>query len=121
MPSLPTAATLSRWLRRAGTLPRGDVLDIHIDLEHNTDLHNLVFLTATYTPDTPSALPRHLVVKTPLVQSSDDSHSHGELQFYRKVSSVLPTPPVVQCLALIGSDDVDSGTIVLEDLRATHD
>ena len=119
--SSPTAATLSRLLRASGTLRSGDIAHIEIDLQHNTDLSKLVFLTATYTSDAPADLPRHLVIKTPLVQSSQDDHSRGELQFYRRVSSVLSCPPVPQCLAAIESDDGNAGIIVLEDLRATHD
>ena len=113
--SLPMAATLSRWLRDAGTLPQGEIADVHIDLEHTTDISKLVFLTATYTPDAPSDLPRHLVVKSP------HGDIRNELQFYREVAPVLASPPVVQCLAAIENAGGNSETIVLEDLRATHD
>jgi hypothetical protein len=119
--SSPTAATLSRLLRASGALRSGDIAHVHIDLEHKTDLSKLVFLTATYTPDAPAGLPRHLVIKTPLVQSSHDDHSRSELQFYRRVSTILSCPPVPLCLAAIDNDAETSGTIVLEDLRATHD
>lgn len=114
--SSPTAATLSRLLRASGTLNSGDIAHIDIDLEHNTHFSKLVFLTATYTADAPADLPRHLVIKSPHVESTN--HSHSELDFFRKVSPLLASPPVVQCLAGLESDD---GTIVLEDLRATHD
>ena len=111
--SLPTAATLSNWLRRSGALPRGDVAHVQIDLEHKTTISKLVFVTAAYTPDAPTDLPRNLVVKTPLTQTSDTS----EIQFYREVAPLLPAPPLVRSLATVA----DEGTIVLEDLRATHD
>ena len=119
--SLPTATTLSRLLRASGALPTGDIAQIQIALVHKSHWSRLVFLTATYTPDAPPKLPRHLAVKSPLEQPNGDNHTRAELQFYRKVSAVLACPPVPQCLAAIESDDVNSETIVLEDLRATHD
>jgi hypothetical protein len=109
---LPTAATLSDWLRRAGALPNGAVEHVHVDLAHKTEISKLVFLTATYTDDAPSDLPRHLVVKSPLIQPDVNNES----QFYREVVSSLASPPVVRCLAI-----VEDGVLVLEDLRATHD
>jgi ecdysteroid kinase len=109
---LPTAAILSDWLRRSGTLPSGAVEHVHVDLTHKTEISRLVFLTATYTPDAPPNLPRRLVVKSPLVQIKIDNES----QFYREVAPGLTSPPVVRCLAI-----ADDGVLVLEDLRATHD
>ena len=111
---LPTAATLSDWLRRSGSLPSGAVEHVHIDLAHKTDISRLVFLTATYTPDAPPDLPRHIVVKSPFVQPE----VHNESQFYREVVPMLASPPVAPCLAIV---EDDSEIIVLEDLRATHD
>jgi hypothetical protein len=113
-----TAATLSSWLRRSGSLPGGDISEIHIDLEHSAPISKLYFLTATYTPDAPADLPRHLVVKSPWVQASGDG---PEMQFYRDVAPTLATPPLVRCLAAIENSAEMTETIVLEDLRATHD
>src|SRR5262249_40522417 len=118
---LPPAAILSRWLRRSGTLPRGGVSHVQIELERETTISKLVFLTATYTPDAPTNLPCRIVVKSPLAKTSDGDYSRSELQFYRELSPVLATPPVVRCLAAIEHDDENSGTLVLEDLRITHD
>src|SRR5256885_10828351 len=119
--SRPTAAILSRWLRDSGSLTRGDVTHIEIDLEHKTDISRLFFLTATYSADAPSGLPRRLVVKTPPLQASAEDYSPSELKFYREVAPLLASPPVVRCLAVVENEERDSGTIVLEDLRATHD
>lgn len=104
---------LSDWLRRSGTLPTGDIASLEIDLEHKTDISTLVFVNATFTPDAPADLPARMVVKTPL--SAD--HRPAEVQFYREVAPGLPIPPLVRCLATVEND----GTIVLEDLRATHE
>ena len=119
--SLLTAATLSRWLRSSGALPRGEVSDLSIDLEHKTHISNLIFLTATYTPDAPTNLPNRLVVKTSLVQPSGVNYNSTELQFYRDLAPILRSPPVVRCLAAIENENGFPGALVLEDLRATHD
>jgi len=113
--SLLTAETLSHWLRRSGTLPRGMVSSVHVELEHETPISRLVFLTATYSADAPE-LPRCLVVKSPL-KTPALSDASSELQFYRRLAPILGTPPAVRCLATID----DTNTVVLEDLRATHD
>jgi hypothetical protein len=105
---LPTAATLSDLLRR-------DVAHIHVELEHKTPISTLFFLTATYTPDAPPDLPRHIVVKSPLVPPTADC----ELKFYREVAPIIGSPPLVNCLAAV--ENGSSEIIVLEDLRATHD
>jgi len=107
MQELPTAATLSDWLRH-------DVAHIHLDLEHKTPISTLFFVTATYT-DAPPDLPRHIVVKSPLVPPTADC----ELKFYREVASIIGSPPLVNCLAAV--ENGSSEVIVLEDLRATHD
>jgi len=113
-----TAKTLSRWLRRAGTLPRGTVTDVRIELEIETNISKLVFLTVAYSAEAQADLPRRLVVKSPLIPPTFSDGS-SEVQFYRQLASIIGTPPVVRCLAAI--EDCDTGTIVLEDLRATHD
>ncbi len=122
MPDLSlTAETLSRWLRGAGTLPRGTVTDLHIELEFETTISKLVFLTVAYSAEAGADLPRRLVVKSPLIQPTPPTLSDGtsEVQFYRQLASSIGTPPLVRCLAAI--EDGNTGTIVLEDLRDTHD
>ena len=115
--SWPTAAKLSRWLRHSGSLACGSVTHVDVALEHKSEISSLFFLTATYSVDAPSDLPRRLVVKTPPAQAGGEDYSPSELQFYREVAPPLASPPVVRCLAVIENE----GTIVLEDLRATHD
>jgi hypothetical protein len=116
-----TAATLSRWLRRAGTLPRGAVLNVHVELETDTPISSLVFLTATYSSDAPNNLSPHLVVKSPLNPPGVREETGSEVQFYRLLAPALGSPPLVRCYAAIDDAEEDRGTIVLEDVRATHD
>lgn len=118
--SLPTAATLSRWLRESGALPRGDVADVQLDVEHKTDISKLVFLTATYSHDAPGDLPSRLVVKSVLVHPNPADYDRAELRFYREFAPHLGTPPAVRCLAVVEDEAELSGTVVLEDVRATH-
>lgn len=99
-----TAETLSHWLGHA-------VTDLAIDLELETQISKLVFLTVAYSAEAPADLPRHLVVKSP------HNAENSEVQFYRQLAPVMETPPLVRCFASIE----DTSTIVLEDLRSTHD
>lgn len=116
MPGLSfTADTLSSWLQRSGTLPRGTVTGVRIDLEFEAANSRLDFLRVEYSDEAPADLPRHLVVKSPLV-SSPAGYGTSEVQFYREIASSIGSPPLVRCLATI-----DDGVIVLEDIRATHD
>ena len=117
-----TAVTLSRWLRRAGTLPRGGVVGVQIELETDTPISTLVFLTATYSSDVPSNLTPHLVVKSPLNPPRvRDEETSSEVQFYRLLAPVLGSPPLVRCYAAIDDDETECDTLVLEDVRASHD
>ena len=113
-----TALVLSDWLRQSGTLPHGAVVDVHVELEFETPNAKLVFLTATYSPDAPRNLARRLVVKSPLTPPEGTS---TEVEFYRLLAPVLGTPPLVRCYAAIEDGDGDTGTLVLEDVRSTHD
>ncbi len=115
-----TATILSRSLRRWGTLPCGAIADVRVELEIKTTISKLVFLTATYSPDAPANLPRHMVVKSSLNAPTILDDSSVEVQFYRRLAPVLGTPPLVRCLAAIEDGDGDPSTVVLEDLRATH-
>jgi len=113
-----TRDKLSDWLSRAGTLPRGAVTDVCVELEIETTTSNMVFVTVAYSAEAPADLPRRLVVKSPLTPPTLSDGS-GEVQFYRQLAGTIGTPPLVRCLAAI--EDSDTTTIVLEDLRATHD
>lgn len=116
-----TAATLSRWLRRSGTLQYGTITDVQIELEIESTTSTLAFLTAAYSSDAPANLPRQIVIKSPLNRPSVRAEGVGEVEFYRRLSPVLGTPPLVRCLAALEDGEGEAGTIVLEDLRATHD
>jgi hypothetical protein len=118
-----TAATLSRWLRVAGTLPRGAVVGVQVELETDTPFSSLVFLTATYSSDASNNLTPHLMVKSPLSKIAQPGvrEESSEVQFYRLLAPVLGSPPLARCYAAIDDAERDRGRLVLEDLRFTHD
>lgn len=118
MRSLLTAATLTDALRRCGNLPSGAVANIDVEQTIKTSTSTLTFLTAAYTAGVPSSLPRRLIVKSPLFFETTRS---GEAHFYRRIAPLLPGPPLVPCVAALDEADGDSDTVVLEDLRGTHD
>jgi hypothetical protein len=116
-----TPKLLTEWLRRSDTLRSGGIADIRIDQEFKTSISTLTFLTATYTPDVPTDLPSRLVVKSPLVPISEPNDHVGEARFYRRLAPTLAGAPLVRCLAALDERDPDGETLVLEDLRDTHD
>ena len=113
-----TAETLSDLLHRAGALPSGRVTEICIELEYETAISKLLFIRVAYSAEAPTHLPQSLVVKSPHISPSvNDGYTEG--QFYHQLAPEIGTPPLVRCLAAI--EDAGKETIVLEDLRATHD
>lgn len=116
-----TAATLSDWLRRSGGLPAGAVADIRVEDEIDTSISTLTFLTATYAADVPADMPRRLIVKSPHVPLKTPGDGSGESHFYRSVAPLLGAPPLVRCVAALDEGDGHPETVVLEDLRGTHD
>src|SRR5215203_5033581 len=92
-----TAETLSHWLRHAGTLPRGEVAGLHIELQIETTTSNMVFLTAAYSAAAPANLPRSLVVKSPFT-TLNLSALNNEAQFYSQLAPNIGSPPLVRCL-----------------------
>lgn len=118
----PLSATiLSDWLRRSAGLRPGAVTDIRVEQEIDTSISTLTFLTATYTSDVPADMPRRLIVKSPHVSAKTRGDSTGESHFYRSVAPLLEGPPLVRCLAALDEGDGEPETVVLEDLRSTHD
>lgn len=116
-----SATTLSEWLRRSAGLPSGAVTDIRVEQEIDTSISTLTFLTATYTSDVPDDIPRRLIVKSPHAPARTRGGGTGEAHFYRGIAPFLKGPPLVRCLAALEEDDGGPETIILEDLRATHD
>jgi hypothetical protein len=112
---------LSDWLRRSGSLTSGDVRHVRIEQELETSISKLSFITVTYSADAPAHLPRQLVVKSPLNSARNRTGPNREVDFYRGLAPLVGTPPLVRCLASLEESDDHPETIVLEDLRGTHD
>lgn len=116
-----TAAELSAWLRASGALRSGAVADIRVQQQIETAISSLTFLIATYTADVPPDMPRCLLVKSPHAPLPARDGGNGEAHFYRSVAPQLDGPPLVRCVAAREETSGHHETIVLEDLRATHD
>src|SRR5215472_34138 len=114
------AATLSNWLRNCGTLSRGDVAEVSLDLRTDTGVSCLDFVKVKYAGAVPPDLPERLVIKRPLGTPLSQDTCSAEALFYRRHAGQVGTPPTVRCLAAIEAVDRSPSTIVLEDLRTTH-
>lgn len=116
-----TATTLTRWLRSFGTLSAGAVTSVRIELEFETTISRLVFLSVSYSRDASPDLPVRLVVKSSLFPPAVGDGRTAEAQFYRQLAPSVATPPLIRCFATSEGDESEPGIIVLEDVRATHD
>jgi aminoglycoside phosphotransferase (APT) family kinase protein len=113
-----SAKRLTAWLRSSGAMPNGRVTNVEVDLEAPTEVSTLTFLRATYSADAPVALPTALVVKRP---GAMPDAAGREVEFFRRLAPTLTSPSVVRCLAALDDAAEYPNTLVLEDLRATHD
>lgn len=116
-----TPDTLTHWLRTAGSLPMGEVERVDIDLEVSTTVSTLTFVRVAYSDRVTGNLPTSLVVKQALGTSTAPNVAPAEVDFYRRLAPMLGSPPLVRCLAAISGGTRDRDTLVLEDLRASHD
>lgn len=121
MPDALSAETLSRWLADFGVLPRGTIAELRIDRRFRTTVSELVFLAVTYDAEAPADLPRNLVVKSLRHSPSVPDAADRELEFYRRLAPTLGRPPTVRCVAAVEAGEAQAATVVLEDVRATHD
>src|SRR5713226_7829103 len=117
MTAPPTAEMLSDWLRRSGTLPFGSITHTALELELETSVSKLFFVTVKYSTAVPHDLPPQVLVKS----SKNRLHEDDEVVFYRKLAPLVGSPPSVRCLAAIERGDSEPATLVIEDLRCTHD
>src|SRR5512132_595526 len=96
-----SARTLSGWLRSSGALQGGRVTSVEVDLELPTEVSALTFVRAKYSRDVSPALPGALVIKRS--GALPDAAVH-EVDFYRRLASSLPAPPLVRCFAAVEND-----------------
>ena len=116
-----TEVNLTDVLRRAGSLPRGSVLSVHLDHSEHTWVSELAFVQIAYSADAPADLPRALVVKWPRIAPDKAAPvNRAEVDFYARVGRSLPEPPRVRCMAALDRQPGGS-LLVLEDLRKGYD
>jgi hypothetical protein len=114
-----TALELSSALSAAGTLRHGSIAHVAITKQIQTDISHLWFLEVEYAADCSPKLPTRLVVKWPIENSAAPDRGGPENVFYRELAPLLPSPPVLRCLASAWPDSHEQW-MVLEDLRASH-
>jgi hypothetical protein len=90
-----------------------------LDLELETRVSRLFFVTVKYSAAVAPDLPRQLLVKAS--KNRPSVNEDDEVVFYRKLAPLVGSPPCVRCFASIERGDSQRGTLVLEDLRYTHD
>jgi hypothetical protein len=115
-----SAKDLTGWLRHSGALGAGRVRRVDTELEVPTGVSTLVFLRVAYA-GAPDDLPTHVVVKQPMASAPMPNVGGAEVEFYRRLAPSLGAPPLVRCLAAMEGVGQCPPTLVLEDLRATHD
>ena len=110
---------MSSALRDAGTLQEGTILSVAITEQIQTIISNLWFLDVVYSPDAFPRLPNRLLLKWAHEQSAAPERGDPEVVFYRDLGPLLPSPPMVQCLATapLGSSE---RWLIIEDLRSSH-
>jgi hypothetical protein len=116
-----TAQLLTEWLRRCGSLSHGAVASLVLERTVDTSISTLSFVSVRYTSDAAPDLPPNLVIKSPNAPLTRHRDSIGEAVFYRRLAPLIGSPPAVRCVAAIEEGNDAAETVILEDLRATHD
>ena len=114
-----TPLDLSSALRAAGTLKQGDVLSLEITERIQTPISHLWFLEVVYAAGSSPELPNRLLLKWALKESAAPEQGDPEVVFYRELAPVLPSPPIVRCLATAPPTSKERW-LILEDLRSSH-
>ena len=113
------ATELNSALYDAGTLQQGTILDLTITERLKTPISNLWFLEVTYSADASPKLPTRLLLKWAHEQSVAPERGDPEVVFYRDLAPLLPSPPMVQCLAAAPPTS-EERWLIIEDLRSSH-
>jgi aminoglycoside phosphotransferase (APT) family kinase protein len=103
----------------AGTLEQGKILNVTITERIETTISNLWFLEVEYSADAFPRLPTRLLLKWAHEQSAAPERGDPEVVFYRNLAPLLPSPPMVQCLAAAPPTSRDRW-LIIEDLRSSH-
>jgi Phosphotransferase enzyme family len=112
-----TPAWLTSVLRNQGCLPQGCILDLTSEPPRAAG-SIVIRLLLRYSPDTPAAAPRRLILKMPRPDALN-ANAH-EVTFYTQIATSMPTPPVLRCYDAQYSDAASRFHLLLEDLSATH-
>lgn len=114
-----TPLELSSALYDAGTLTHGAIISATITERIKTPISNLWFIEVDYAAGSSPKLPNRLFLKWPIEQSPAPERGLPELVFYRELAPLLPSPPMVRCLATAPPGS-EQQWLILEDLRSSH-
>lgn len=121
MPADATPANLTAILRESGALPGGEV--VAVDRRANPAFNSqITHLQLTYSPDAPTNLPTHLVLKRNLDAAWAVRANAREVALYQFVAT-LPVddlPMIVRPLAAMHDPATGRSQLLLPDLSATH-
>jgi hypothetical protein len=114
-----TPFELNSALYDTGTLHHGEILSVAITERTETTISNVWFLEVEYSADASPKLPTRLLLKWAHEQSAAPGRGDPELVFYRDLAPLLPSPPMVQCLAAAPPTSKERW-LIIEDLRSSH-
>ncbi|HYN89864.1 MAG TPA: oxidoreductase family protein [Ardenticatenaceae bacterium] len=115
-----TAEALTVVLRRAGVLPKGEVLAIREQANAAFNSRTIHF-EVSYSASAPSTAPRHLLLKRNLAAAWAVRAGAREVAFYQMIAR-LPErlPMIVPCYDAVYDAESGNSHVLLQDLSATH-
>ena len=108
-----TETWLTNRLRQNGYLPTGEVRSLMIEKRQK---HHLA-ITVSYSSDVYSPLPCHFILKW---YGKNYPYGVREGEFYKRVASQMPTPPVPPCYDVLIDTTTGQTQVLLADLSSTH-
>ncbi len=119
-PEQATPMWLTRVLREAGVLRRGEVLAI--DLQPIGAFNSATMrLQIVYTPDVPETVPRSLILKCSNGTAWGNQANRSEVRFYQLTAALPNYPPLmVPCYSAAYDETSEASNLLLLDLSPTH-
>lgn len=122
-PEAVSAEWLTKVLRQGGSLPRGQVVSVHVVSESSyTSISGR--LTLTYSDEVPPTMPTHLFLK--ICKPSSEQHVVGssqrrhEVEFQNNVATLMPSPPIVPCHQAVYCEETGASNLIFDDVSVTH-
>ena len=113
------AEELTRVLRAAGALPRGEVaaVESRATTAFNSDVTRL---TLTFSEDAPAQAPKHLVQKVSLKKDWATRAGAIEVSFYKQAQK-RRLPMIAECYLAYQEPETGRAVVLLQDLSPSHE